>query len=355
LPPRRMVSALVLACGAGLGLILCYFLTAPFIPALVGAFTLAVLFAPLDAYLRRAARAHGLSAAATVVVVALIVVVPAILIAGALLSETNRSARLIGTLVDAESWTRAIDSRPRLAPILRAINDRFDIPDLIKTATNWLAGWSGTFVQGSLTGLISLTLMFYFLFYLLRDREEIKRAVKYALPLTDPEFETLAERITSTVHATVLGMAAVAVLQGILGGAMFWWLGLPAPVFWGVLMGLLAVVPFLGAFVIWAPTALVLALSGDLTSAILLAVWGTIVVGLVDNVMYPILVGKRLMLHTIPSFIAVAGGVVLLGAPGVVLGPLIVAVSVTLMAIVRQRMIDPLKQGFEGGVDKPIV
>jgi predicted PurR-regulated permease PerM len=129
---------------------------------------------------------------------------------------------------------------------------------------------------------------------------------------------------------------------------MFWWLGLPAPVFWGVLMGLLAVVPFLGAFVIWAPAALVLGLAGDLASAALLVVWGTIVVGLVDNVMYPMLVGQRLMLHTIPSFIAVAGGVVLLGATGIVLGPVIVAVSVTLMEILRRRATEPPHPPLQG-------
>jgi predicted PurR-regulated permease PerM len=334
---QRTISTWVLTIGAAIGLVLCYMLAVPFIPALVGAFTLAVLFSPLDARMRHAVRLNGIAAALTTAIVALIVVVPTILIIGALLSETDRSARLIGTLIDAETWTRAINSRPRLAPILRAISERFDIPELIKTATNWLAGWSGSFVQGSFTGLISLMLMFYFLFYLLRDREEIAKAVENAFPLTHTEFKRLSGTITNTVHATVLGMAAVSILQGILGGAMFWWLGLPAPIFWGVLMGLLAVVPFLGAFVIWAPAALVLGLAGDLASAALLVVWGTIVVGLVDNVIYPVLVGRRLMLHTIPSFIGVAGGVVLLGAPGIVLGPVIVAVSITLMEILRHR------------------
>lgn len=338
-PRLRTISTLVLACGVGFGLLLCYLLAIPFIPALVGAFTLSVLFAPLDSHMRHAVKVHGSAAALTSAIVALIVVVPTILVVGALLSETNRNARSIGSLIDAETWTRAIEARPRLSPILRAIDERFDIPELVKAATSWLAGWSGSFLQGSFTGLISLMLMFYFLFYLLRDREELTRAVENALPLSAPEFITVKNRVTNTIHATVLGMAAVSVVQGILGGAMFWWVGLPAPVFWGVLMGLLAIVPFLGAFVIWVPAALILALAGDFASSALLAVWGTIVVGLVDNVMYPMLVGRRLMLHTIPSFIAVAGGVVLLGAPGIVLGPVIVAVSVTLLEILRHRAI----------------
>jgi predicted PurR-regulated permease PerM len=340
-PQQRRISTLVLAIGGGLGVVLCYLLAIPFVPALVGAFTLAVLFAPLDAAMRGFAKVRGIAAALTTGIVALIVVVPTILVVGALLSETDRSARLIGTLIDADTWTKAIEARPRLAPILRAINERFDVPELVRAATGWLAGWSGTFVQGSFTGLISLLLMFYFLFYLLRDREEIVATAADALPFTRSEFATLSGRIKNTVLATVVGMAAVSVMQGVLGAAMFWWLGLPAPVFWGVLMALLAVVPFLGAFVVWAPAALVLALAGDLASAALLVAWGTVVVGLVDNVMYPMLVGRRLMLHTIPSFIAIAGGVVLLGPAGIVLGPLIVAVSVTLIGFLRQRVADP--------------
>ncbi len=188
--------------------------------------------------------------------------------------------------------------------------------------------------------MVSLFLTFYFLFYLLRDRVEAVAVIQRNLPLSEREFARIADRVVDTIFATVLGTAAVAVLQGGLGGAMFWWLGLPAPVFWGVLMGLLAVVPFLGAFVIWAPAAAFLALSGDYTSAIILAAWGTIVVGLVDNVVYPMLVGNKLKMHTVPSFISVVGGLMLLGGPGIVLGPLIVAVFLTLIEIWRQRMVD---------------
>ena len=337
LPSRESIATVVLIFSVILGLLLCYFLAIPFLPAIVGSFTLAVLFAPLDTRIRTAMRFPGISAVTTVAIVALIVVVPAILVMGTLLSEADRSAALIRSLIDGENWTRAIESRPRLAPTLRLINQRFDIPELIRASTSWLAGWSGTFVQFSVSGVINLLLTFYFLFYLLRDREKMIAATKKMLPLSGPEFTRLADRVANTISATVFGMTAVAVLQGVLGGAMFWWLGLPAPLFWGVLMGLLAVVPLLGAFVIWAPTAAYLALAGDMASAALLAAWGTIVVGLVDNVLYPILVGNRLMLHTIPSFISIAGGLLLLGAPGVVLGPVIVSVFLTLMEIWRHR------------------
>jgi predicted PurR-regulated permease PerM len=178
------------------------------------------------------------------------------------------------------------------------------------------------------------------LFYSLRDREMAIAAIGRVLPLTGPEYTRLTDRITNTIFASVYGTAAVAILQGGLGGAMFWWLDLPAPLFWGVLMGLLGIVPFLGAFVIWAPAAIFLALNGDVQPAILLTLWGTLVVGLVDNVLYPILVGKRLMLHTVPSFIAVVGGLLLFGTSGIVLGPIIVAGAQTLLEIWRKRTLE---------------
>jgi predicted PurR-regulated permease PerM len=336
---RPSFSNVLLAAGILLGLVLCYFIALPFLPALVWSFTLAVLFVPLDAKVRTRLSSPGLSAGATTAIVAVIVVVPAILVIGTLLNETVKSAPIITAMANSASWTRVTADHPWLAPATSWLNERLNIQELIQAATSWLAGWSGSFVQGSIAGLLTLLLTFYFLFYLLRDRSSAVTTVANMLPLSASEFSLLGDRIVNTIFASVYGTATVAILQGGLAGIMFWWLGLPAPLFWGVVMGLLAVVPFLGAFIIWAPAAIVLALSGEYLSAITLTVWGIVVVGLVDNVLYPILVGKRLMMHTVPSFIAIAGGLVLFGPHGVVLGPVIVAGSETLLEIWRKRAV----------------
>lgn len=334
---RRQSSTRMLSVMVGAAAILCAVMVFPFLSAIVWSFALAILFTPLDTWMRRLLPAPGLAAAATVAIVAGIVVVPTIAVLGILLNEAAGSAPRLRPLLEAEHWTRAIDNYPRLAPAIHSIVERLNIPDLLQTASAWLAGWSGSFIQGSVSGLIALLLTFYFLFYSLRDRDLAIDAIGRALPLTASEYTRLTDRITNTIFASVYGTAAVAVLQGGLGGAMFWWLDLPAPLFWGVLMGLLGIVPFLGAFVIWAPAALFLGLNGDVQAAILLALWGTLVIGLVDNVLYPILVGRRLMLHTVPSFIAVVGGLVLFGTSGIVLGPIIVAGAQTLLGIRRTR------------------
>jgi predicted PurR-regulated permease PerM len=342
-PHRWTISNVVLTLAVVVGLILCYFLAIPFLPAIVWSVTLGVLFVALDARIRRSVRSANASAAATVAIVAFIVVVPGILVVGSLLNEAARSVTVISPMLDADRWTQLLDHHPRLAPALRWINERLDLPDLIKASISSVAGLSGSIVRASFSGVVNLLLTFYFLFYILRDREKAVALAKETLPLSAPEFSTIADRFTDTIFATVVGTAAVSALQGALGGGMFWWLGLPAPVFWGVLMGLVAVVPFLGAFVIWMPAALFLALSGDLASAAILTFWGTIVVGLADNVVYPMLVGRKLKMHTIPSFIAIVGGVILLGAPGVVLGPLVVSISLTLMKIWKRRDFEPVR------------
>ncbi|WP_049831941.1 AI-2E family transporter [Bradyrhizobium japonicum] len=320
-----------------LGLALCAFMAKPFLGALVWSTTLAVLFAPFDLAISRGLGSRGLSALITAMVTACVVVVPAILIAGTLLNEAVRSAALVVPMFDAEDWTRLMGEHPWVVPALQWIHEKVDFPDVMRTATSALATWSGSVLRASFSGVANLLLTFYFLFYLLRDREKITGAARLHLPLSEPEFSQLTRRVTDTIFASVFGTVAVAALQGGLGGLMFWWLGLPAPVFWGVLMAFLAIVPFLGAFVIWAPAAVFLALSGAYTSAIVLTIWGTLVVGLVDNVVYPILVGNKLRMQTMLSFIAVVGGLVFIGAPGVVLGPLLLAVTLTLVQIWRSR------------------
>lgn len=332
---RKRPAALMLA--VVLGAVLCALIARPFLAAFVWSMTLAVLFSPVNTAIGRRLKSGSISALATAGFTAGIVVLPVTLVAGILLNESVRSAALIEPMLEAESWNRLVGNHPRLAPVLQWIRDTFDLQDVMRTLSSTLATWGGSVVQASFSGVATMLLTFYFLFYLLRDREAILDAARLHLPLTDAEFFGVLGRAKDTIFATVFGTAAVAALQGGLGGLMFWWLGLSAPVFWGVLMALLAIVPFLGAFVIWAPAAVFLTFNGDYTSAAVLAVWGTIVVGLVDNVVYPILVGNKLRMHTMLSFIAVVGGLILLGAPGVVLGPLIVAVTLKLLEIWRGR------------------
>src|SRR5262249_3519645 len=146
------------------------------------------------------------------------------------------------------------------------------------------------------------------------------------------------ERVANTVQGTINGTLLMAALQGTLGGMMFWWLGLPTPLFWGVVMAVLAVIPYLGTLVGWMPPALYLGLDGQYNSAVILAGWGVCVVTLVDNLLSPIVVGKQLHIHPLLAFIGIVGGVSVFGASGVILGPVTLAVAIVLVDIWRTRI-----------------
>jgi predicted PurR-regulated permease PerM len=155
--------------------------------------------------------------------------------------------------------------------------------------------------------------------------------------LSDDEADALLRRTSDTIRATVFGTVVVAIVQGALGGLMFWLLGLPAALLWGVVMAVLALIPVLGAFVVWVPAAIFLAVEGSWGKALLLTGWGTLVVGTIDNLLYPVLVGNKLRLHTVPVFFAIVGGLIVFGAAGVILGPVILAVTLGLVDVWKRR------------------
>jgi len=193
------------------------------------------------------------------------------------------------------------------------------------------------FVTGSIGAGIQLLITFFALFYFFRDRHAFLHLLRSLSPLSPAETEKVFVRVVNTIRATIFGTLLVAVVQGFLGGLMFWGLGLSAPILWGVVMALAAIVPVLGPFIVWVPAAIMLALDGHWEKALVLTAWGGVVVALIDNLLYPIFVGGKLRLHTFPVFIAIIGGLALFGASGLILGPLILAVTAALIDIWRYR------------------
>lgn len=333
------VQTLVLMAVTVLGIYLCYRLAAPFLPALAWALALAILFAPLHRWLESKVKYSGLAATISVLVVIVIVVVPVTLIMERIIGEAARGAETIKTSVESGQWRHTLESYPVLAPAGQWIERQLDLPGLINTASAWLTNLGASFVQGSVLQIIGIVLTFYLLFYFLRDRSAALEWLRFLSPLSKTDMSRLFNEVSDTVHATLYGTLVVAMVQGALGGLMFWWLGLPAPLLWGIVMGLLAVVPVLGAFVIWVPAALFLLLDGSAGKALLLTLWGAVVVGGIDNLLYPMLVGKSLKMHTILAFISIVGGLIVFGASGLILGPVVFTITRLLLEIWRERYV----------------
>lgn len=331
------MRTLVLVVLTAAGLWICFRLVAPFISALAWAMALAVLFTPLQRWCESKLRQPSLAAGVSVLVIALMVVVPATFVGQRLITEAAGGATLVEAKVSSGEWRKALENQPRLAPLARWVEEEIDLPAAARTFAAWLSGFGGSLVRGSLWQLVSFCLTFYLLFFFLRDRRQILLTLASLAPLTGAEVNRLFARVGNTVFATVYGTLAVASAQGLLGGLMFWWLGLAAPLLWGVVMTLVAVVPVLGAFVVWLPAAVFLALEGSWGKALILALWGILVVGTIDNLLRPILVGNRLKMHTVPVFISVVGGLMLFGPAGLILGPVALTVTTVLLDVWSSR------------------
>lgn len=330
---RSHVHTLLLMAVTVVGIYLCYRLAAPFLPAFVWALALVVLFAPLHRWLESKVKHPNLAAMICVLVAALIVVVPAMFVAERIIGEAARGAETIKTMVESGELRRSFEGHPLIAPVGHWIERQFDLPGMVNTATSWLTSTAASFVQVSVMHLIGLVLTFYIFFYFLRDRSAMLESIRFLSPLSEADMNRMFDGVNDTVHATLYGTLAVAVVQGSLGGLMFWWLDLPTPLLWGIVMALLAVVPVLGAFIIWIPAAIFLFLEGSEGKALLLTLWGSIVVGGIDNLLYPILVGSQLKMHTVLAFISLVGGMIVFGPSGLILGPVIFTVTRLLLEI----------------------
>lgn len=182
--------------------------------------------------------------------------------------------------------------------------------------------------------LISFGVMLYLLFFLLREGTELAANVIRAIPLADKDRQALVTTLTTVVQATVRGGFAMAATQGVLGGAMLSFLGIPGPLLWGMVFGLLSMLPAVGASLLWLPIALYFFVTGAVWKAITLTVFGAVVLTVVDNILRPLLVGRGTQLPSYLVLISTLGGVATFGINGVVIGPVVAAMFVAIWKLV---------------------
>lgn len=329
---REQILVFVLITATVLSLYLCYLIARPFLAPLAWALALAVAGYPLHRWIARHVPSAGAAAGLSVFALAILVVGPFALVGQQVVRQAAKVSQSFRPDA-AEGYLSSFAAQhPFAAPLVRWIQQA----DL-GAQLEGFAGALGGLMSGGIGFFVQLLLTFFILFFFFRDKLYALETLRSLMPVSHAETDRIFRRVADTIHATVFGTLVIALVQGALGGLMFWWLGIPAPLLWGVLMGLLAIIPVLGAFVVWIPAALILALQGAWVKAVILTIWGAVVIGLIDNLLYPFLVGKKLRFHTLPVFIAIVGGLSVFGAAGLILGPVILAVTDALLSIWRQR------------------
>lgn len=315
----------------------------PFYGAVFWAVILGIVFAPLQRRLQeKFGWQRNLTSLCTLSICLVIAILPVIIISALLVQEGVALYKSVesGELDIAGYVSQFKHSLP---PYFQHLLDRFGMGELnglrekiVKSAMTGgqeLATQAFIFGQGTFEFVVSFFIMLYLLFFFLRDGAELARKVRLAVPLQEQQKRRLQLKFNRVVRATVKGNLLVAITQGALGGLIFWFLDIPSVLLWAVLMAFLSLLPAVGAGIVWAPVAVFFLLTGAIWQGVVLGLFGVFVIGLVDNVLRPILVGKDTRMPDYMILISTLGGLAIFGLNGFVIGPLITALFMSSWAI----------------------
>lgn len=344
--------------GRGLGLIvifalaayLCWLVVQPFVGVLLWAVVLVVVFYPAHRRLVDWTGRPGSAAALSTLLVIFTILLPVVAVTFAVARE------LRGAVEQAQGGIGHILDMPALQPMVQWLGRYVDLDAWRSNAyvVEQLQEWSATiagptllFVGGIVNALVQTLLVVFTMFYFFRDAESLRRALYDIVPLEYEQSHEIMVRTRDVIGATIYGVLAISMIQGTLGTLIFLLLGLPSPLLWGVVMFLMSMIPMAGAFIVWVPAAIYLLIAGSYLKALLLAAWGVLVIGSIDNFLSPRLVGRRARLHELLIFFSVLGGLRVFGVLGLVLGPVLAAITLALIDVVRQANRPPSETRVE--------
>jgi predicted PurR-regulated permease PerM len=320
-------------------------LLSDFLQPIFWAATLAVLFYPVYTPLLDLTRGRrGLAAGLTLIVICCTVLAPAWFMVSSVISEAallfvriNSGEINIGATIN---W---------LQSSLPAVNTFFDSIGITSEEINRNLT-SAAIKSSQFIGTLTLQagqnavrfgamffLMLYVLFYFLREGDELLNQIVHALPLGDVRERALFNKFAEVSRATIKGTLVIGMIQGALGGMMFWFLGIEGAVFWGTIMAILSLVPIVGASLVWGPAAIIMVANAEFFKATILVAVGVLLIGLVDNLLRPILVGRDTRMPDYLVLLSTLGGLTVFGMSGFIIGPVIAALFLTLWVMFRDE------------------
>jgi predicted PurR-regulated permease PerM len=342
---KKRVTIIFLVVLTAFAVYLCYKLFQPFLSPLLSALVISIVFFPVHSRIQALVRRPSLAALLSTLLVTLIIILPAIILLAAITKEISGLLALIdqkstesggigsyvGQLTDrAMSWAgQYVD--------LSQVNLRETLRSRLEGLSRFLLSELTIIVGGVTSFAVDAVITIFTLFFLFREGRSLIRRLAAIMPLTPRQIDKLFTGIENTIIGTVYGGLVVAAVQGALIGLALWFFHIPSPVLWGVVAAFMALLPVVGTAAVWVPAAIYLLATGHWVQAILLAIWGALIVGSIDNVLRPYLISGRVEMHTLLIFFAVFGGVNVFGFLGLFIGPVIIAVTTTLLSMLREE------------------
>jgi predicted PurR-regulated permease PerM len=340
---KQYLSITLFLVVAGAIIFLFYKLLAPFFVPLMWATVFAILFNSV--YRRTLARVKkpGLASLLVCLMILILIIGPMTFLSIALFEQAASAVQHINEMrasgeIDrvwsqaAPWWNEIVD---RLSPYvdLRML----DLRSVFEGAVNWLGGFfvdQGTWLIGNITkAVFYFLLMLFTLYYFFKEGSQIIERIRRIMPLDPARTDSMFSELRGVINATMISGVVIALIQGFLGGLIFWIVGIKSALFWGAVMALLSIIPLLGAFIIYLPAGIILMISGEPTKGLIIILFGSVVVSQVDNFLRPYMVAGGTRMHPLMLFLSMTGGIALFGLVGIIVGPLIAAAFVTILEV----------------------
>ena len=320
--------------------LIAFIMIVPFWQAIAWGIALSIIVHPLYTWLNRRF-GETASALLTTLATLIFLVLPLIVLSLALYGEINHVRAELERQSDtgeAFSLSALIDqTNSQIQPYLQSIGVKdVDLRKIAADIPSTLLGSATQIAAAIFHAIITFVFALLLLFFILRDGKRLYAPSLDLLPLQRSKSSEIYDTVYDTVQATFLGIVLVAILQGTLLGITFWALGLPAPLLWGAVSILLCLIPFAGAPIVWVPASIILATQGHWVQAIILAAVGVGVIGLIDNIFKPVIIGMRVKLHPMAVALAIFGGIATMGPVGLLVGPVVLSVLLGAVQVIRE-------------------
>jgi len=319
--------------------VLCVLLIVPFLPGVAWGVALAIIAYPIDRALVRRFGNRTVSALLSTALVTALILVPGIFVAYRLTLETATAAQHLQEATQQTELKTELAEVPGLSSVLPWL-ERFGV-DVEGEVRKFIGAHTqdvAQLTQGSVAAVVQFLMTIFVLYFLFRDRERFLDGLREMLPLSRNETDQVFAGAADSVHANLRACVITSFIDATAGGLIFWAVGLPAPLLWAAVMFLLAMLPILGAALVWVPAALYLIAIGRVLPGVAILVWGITFFICIDNLLFSRLAGNRMRMHPVITLIAFLGGIALFGVSGMVLGPATFAVTLAVIEVWHRRL-----------------
>lgn len=344
-------------------LLLFLWVISPFFNVLIYSALIAVVFYPIDAFFEKKMKGHKtLSAFLTMLIVLLLLLVPLTLFLIFIAQEAVDAYKILELklqILNIESWNFGkLAEFPFIGESLTNLAERYGFTDFLQRvdvnmvqmledgfskASDFIFEQGAGIVIRFGDTVVNLFILLLTTFFFFRDGSEVTKFIEHLSPLPQEYEDSIEKKLKDTTYGVVVGNFGTAILQGFVGGIGFAIAGVENAIFWGTIMAFASLIPYIGASIIWGPVAIVLLAQGNLALGGFLIVWGLLLVSAVDNIVRPYLIGSSAKMHPLATFLVVLGGVFIFGLKGIIFGPLILSLMVTVLHIYKLEYKDILK------------